>query len=69
MLHALKQWRADKARAAAVPAYVIFHDSTLEAVAEARPSTHAQLLALPGVGPVKVNRYGDDLLEVVAANG
>ncbi len=69
VLHALKQWRADKARAAAVPAYVIFHDSTLEAVAEARPSTHAQLLALPGVGPVKVNRYGDDLLEVVAANG
>ncbi len=69
VLHALKRWRADKARAAAVPAYVIFHDSTLEAVAQARPQTHDQLLALPGVGPVKVNRYGDDLLEVVAANG
>jgi DNA helicase-2/ATP-dependent DNA helicase PcrA len=69
VLPALKRWRADKARAAAVPAYVIFHDRTLEAVAQARPRTHAQLLALPGVGPVKVNRYGDDLLEVIAANG
>jgi DNA helicase-2/ATP-dependent DNA helicase PcrA len=68
VLRALKQWRADKARAAAVPAYVIFHDRTLEAVAAAKPRTHAQLLALPGVGPVKVNRYGDDLLEVVASS-
>jgi DNA helicase-2/ATP-dependent DNA helicase PcrA len=69
VLHALRAWRADKARAAAVPAYVIFHDRTLEAVAEARPRTHDQLLALPGVGPVKVNRYGDDLLDVVATHG
>ena len=65
----MKAWRATKARAASVPAYVIFHDRTLEAVAAARPTTHAQLLALPGVGPVKVSRYGDDLLQVVAAHG
>jgi DNA helicase-2/ATP-dependent DNA helicase PcrA len=68
VLRALKQWRADQARAAAVPAYVIFHDRTLEAVAAARPRTREQLLALPGVGPVKVNRYGDDVLEVVASS-
>jgi DNA helicase-2/ATP-dependent DNA helicase PcrA len=69
VLLALKKWRSDRAKAAAVPAYVIFHDRTLEAVAAARPRTHDQLLALPGVGPVKVSRYGDDLLEVVATNG
>jgi DNA helicase-2/ATP-dependent DNA helicase PcrA len=69
VLEALKAWRAGKARAAAVPAYVIFHDRTLEAVATALPRTRDQLLALPGVGPVKVNRYGDDLLQVVEAHG
>jgi superfamily II DNA helicase RecQ len=68
VLVALKAWRADRARAAAVPAYVIFHDRTLEAVAAARPKTRDQLLALPGVGPVKVSRYGDDVLDLVAAH-
>jgi len=69
VLDALKAWRASKARAAAVPAYVIFHDRTLEAIAAALPRTRDQLLALPGVGPVKVNRYSDDLLQVVEAHG
>jgi DNA helicase-2/ATP-dependent DNA helicase PcrA len=69
VLVALKAWRSAMARRAAVPAYVIFHDRTLEAVAAARPSTHDQLLALPGLGPVKVNRYGDELLDVVASHG
>ena len=69
VLVALKAWRAGMARRAAVPAYVIFHDRTLEAVAAARPRTHDQLLALPGLGPVKVNRYGDELLDVVATHG
>jgi superfamily II DNA helicase RecQ len=45
---------------------VIFHDSTLAAVAEAKPHTPAQLLALPGLGPVKAARYGEALLAVVA---
>jgi superfamily II DNA helicase RecQ len=63
---ALKAWRATMAKAAKVPAYVIFHDSTLAAVAEAKPHTPAQLLALPGLGPVKAARYGEALLAVVA---
>jgi DNA helicase-2/ATP-dependent DNA helicase PcrA len=66
VLAALKAWRTGAARAAGVPAYVIFHDTTLAAVAEARPRTRASLLALPGLGPVKAERYGDDLLRVVA---
>jgi len=67
MLETLKTWRAATARATGVPAYVVFHDTTLAAVAEAKPRDRAALLALPGVGPVKVERYGDALLSVVAA--
>ena len=69
VLEALKSWRAATARASGVPAYVVFHDTTLAAVAEARPRDRAALLALPGVGPVKVDRYGDELISLVAAAG
>jgi DNA helicase II / ATP-dependent DNA helicase PcrA len=63
---ALKQWRATKARAANVPAYVIFNDATLAAIASKRPSSPQQLLTLPGIGPVKVERHGPEVLSVVA---
>ena len=66
VLEALKTWRAATARATGVPAYVVFHDTTLAAVAEAKPRDRAGLLALPGVGPVKVERYGEALLSLVA---
>jgi DNA helicase-2/ATP-dependent DNA helicase PcrA len=66
LLAALKQWRAGAAKAAKIPAYVIFHDTTLAAIAEARPSSREELLALPGLGPVKTGRYGDAVLDVVA---
>lgn len=65
---ALKAWRLEQARAAGVPAYVVFPDTTLEAVATARPDDVASLLALPGVGQVKASRYGETLLAVVAAH-
>jgi ATP-dependent DNA helicase UvrD/PcrA len=65
VVQALRVWRSQKAKEAGVPAYVILHDKTLHAVADARPGTHRELLALPGLGPVKVQRWGDDLLEVV----
>jgi DNA helicase-2/ATP-dependent DNA helicase PcrA len=67
VLQALRSWRASTARASGVPAFVVFHDTTLAAVAEARPADRSSLLALPGVGPVKAERYGDALLAVVAA--
>lgn len=67
VLEALKKWRANEARASGMPAFVICHDTTLAAVAEARPADRAGLLALPGMGPVKVGRYGDGLLAVVAS--
>ena len=69
VLQALRSWRASTARASGVPAFVVFHDTTLAAVAEARPRDRSSLLALPGMGPVKADRYGDALLAVVAAHG
>ncbi len=69
MLAALRSWRAGAARAAGVPAFVVLHDATLAVVAEARPGDRGALLALPGVGPVKAERYGEALLAVVADGG
>ena len=62
---ALKEWRGNLARASGVPAFVIFHDKTLAAVAGARPRTRRQLLDVPGIGKVKVERHGDELLELI----
>ncbi len=61
----LVSWRHELARAAAVPAYVIFDNKTLRGVAVARPRSSEALLEVPGIGPVKVERYGAALLEVV----
>lgn len=68
VMDALVTWRRDLARASGVPAYVIFHDTTLAAVADAKPQSREALLALPGLGPVKVERYGDALLDLVQAH-
>ncbi|OWY58935.1 hypothetical protein B7486_77280, partial [cyanobacterium TDX16] len=46
--------------------FVVFHDRTLEALAAARPTDRDSLLAVPGVGPAKVEQYGEDLLALVA---
>jgi ATP-dependent DNA helicase UvrD/PcrA len=69
LFEALRAWRLERARAAAVPPYVIFHDSTLLAISERRPRTLADLAAVPGVGPAKLERYADELLTLVAAAG
>jgi DNA helicase-2/ATP-dependent DNA helicase PcrA len=63
----LKRWRKDRAAADGVPAYVIFHDTTLGAIAERRPTTLGELSTISGVGPSKLERYGDELLGVVAS--
>lgn len=66
VFEALKKWRAGMARKTGVPAFVICHDTTLAAVAEAQPDNRDGLLALPGLGQVKVDRYGVELLDVLA---
>jgi superfamily II DNA helicase RecQ len=49
-----------------VPAYVVFHDATLASIAEERPMSRAALATISGVGPTKLERYADEVLEVVA---
>jgi ATP-dependent DNA helicase RecQ len=67
LLAALKRLRLDLARARRVPAYVVFHDATLAAIAAARPGTLDALGALPGVGARKLADFGEAVLEVVRA--
>jgi DNA helicase-2/ATP-dependent DNA helicase PcrA len=62
---ALAEWRAGMARGADVAPSVIFPDRTLTEVARRRPATLDELQAIPGIGPVKVQRYGDALLRVL----
>jgi DNA helicase-2/ATP-dependent DNA helicase PcrA len=66
IVEALKSWRSDTARASGVPAYVVMHDTTLTAIASLRPANLEELLAVPGLGPVKAGRYGTTLLALVA---
>ncbi len=63
---ALRAWRTDQARAAAAPPYVIAHDATLSAIAEARPRTLAALRRVKGMGPARLERYGAEILEITA---
>jgi ATP-dependent DNA helicase RecQ len=62
LFDALKAWRRLRADADGVPAYVICHDATLRSIAAARPTTTGELLAINGLGPAKVQRYGAQLL-------
>src|SRR6266699_2980258 len=64
-LDRLRHWRLETARAAGVPAYVVFHDATLAAIASARPTSLADLLRVSGVGESKLRKYGDEVLEVL----
>jgi hypothetical protein len=62
---ALKEWRATRAKADGVPAYVVAKDATLEEIATVRPTTPQELLAVNGIGPAKLERYGDEILAVL----
>ncbi len=61
----LRDWRLERAKADNVPPYVVFHDSVLHAIAEARPSSLGELSQIAGVGPAKLERYGPDVLELI----
>jgi DNA helicase II / ATP-dependent DNA helicase PcrA len=63
----LKEWRRKRAQADGVPAYVVFHDRTLAEIAERRCKDWADLAAISGVGPAKLERYADEVLAVVSA--
>ena len=63
----LRAWRAETAKAAGLPAYVVFHDATLRQIASVRPGTVAQLSGVSGLGAAKLEKYGDALLAITAA--
>ena len=69
LLDALRAWRLETSRAKQVPAYVVFTDVTLVAIAEQRPSDRDALAEIPGIGPAKLEAYGDDVLAMVGAGG
>jgi ATP-dependent DNA helicase RecQ len=68
LVERLRAWRLERSRADGVPAYVVLHDATLDELAAARPRTEGELASIKGLGPVKVDRYGGDLLALIAAS-
>ena len=62
---ALKSWRREEAKKRAVPSYVVFHDAVLQAIATARPASRGELAGISGIGPHKLEEYGDALLDLV----
>jgi ATP-dependent DNA helicase RecQ len=64
---ALKSWRAEVARAHNLPAYVIFHDATLAAIAALAPRSLDDLQGISGIGAKKLDAYGAEVLRVVGA--
>jgi DNA helicase-2/ATP-dependent DNA helicase PcrA len=67
LFEALRAWRLERCRADGVPAYVVLHDATLNDIAAARPVTTRELARIAGIGPTKLERYGEEILAVVNA--
>ncbi|KKK04757.1 ATP-dependent DNA helicase UvrD2 [Micromonospora sp. HK10] len=65
----LREWRQRVAEAQKVPAYVVFTDATLTALAERKPGRVEELIAIAGIGPRKLGLYGDTVLALVAGAG
>jgi DNA helicase-2/ATP-dependent DNA helicase PcrA len=63
----LRRWRRDRSAADGVPAYVIFHDTTLAEIAQRKPRDRADLGTISGIGPTKLDRYADEVLAIVSA--
>jgi len=65
VLRRLRTWRPAEAKRRGVPAFVIFHETTLEELAALKPSDRVRLRSVRGVGPAKIEQYGDDLLLIL----
>ena len=64
----LRAWRTKRSRADGVPAYVVLTDRSLQGIALAGPTTLAELLACDGIGPAKLENYGEEILALVAGS-
>ena len=62
---ALRAWRSERSRRDGMPAFIVLHDRTLIAIAVARPSSLAALRRVEGIGPAKLEQYGDEILAVL----
>ena len=65
LLEALRRWRRVRSAEDGVPAYVVFHDTTLAEIADARPRNLPALRRIRGMGPTKLERYGPEILAVI----
>ena len=68
LLAHLKAWRLEESQRRGIPAYVVFHDKTLAAIAAAQPLDQRALLRIKGMGPAKFEKYGKTVLEIVRAH-
>ncbi|MEI6363731.1 MAG: ATP-dependent DNA helicase UvrD2 [Actinomycetes bacterium] len=66
LLEALREWRLAESRERGVPAYVVFTDVTLVAIAEQQPTDDDALMEIPGIGPKKLDAYGPSVLDLVS---
>ena len=66
LFDALREWRLTKAREEKVSPFIVAYDTVIAEIAERRPANERELLAIPGVGPGKVEKYGEDILAIVA---
>ena len=67
LVERLRTWRADEARRRRVPAFRVLTDRTLYGIASARPTNEDELLAIRGMGPALVRKYGAKLLSLAGA--
>jgi ATP-dependent DNA helicase RecQ len=68
LLRRLKEWRSTEAKRRGVPAYVVFHDTTLTALAALNPRDASSLRSVKGLGPVKLEFYGEALLKLISGH-
>lgn len=66
LFESLRSWRRERSKADGVPAYVVFPDAVLIALATQHPRNEAELLAVPGIGPAKLASYGTDALVIIS---
>ena len=66
LIERLKKWRLAQAESQGVPAFVIFHDTTLNEIAAIRPTSADALLKITGIGPAKLEAYGEELIDLLS---
>ena len=65
LFESLRSWRKEQAEAQSVPAFVVFSDATLEALAEVKPQDRRALQSINGIGKAKLDRYAEELLALI----